>query len=517
MKKGLLSLFLITTMSTLSSASPLIRINEVAPLASPDWAELYCVDDGNGGEGVDISGFMLTDLDGEDTPLATSPVTVRSGEYIVVHWGDGEDETDLKGDVNGNGYRDLYLEDTNPTNTDDQLLLVDGERWLDAVCWANQDGTFSIYEKDDVESLVAKGHWRIDGESASESDCVDSSPLTSTRSIGRDRNSTDSNTMGDWSLLSRPTPGGRNPSPLPPDVVIRINEVSFKEEDSKDWIELYCVEDGGGVDIGGCYIKAGATVLKTIVDGTIMRKGDYLVLHNGRSQDDTSSIVDGVIDIFAPNTALTSTDFQVILYDALDRVEDAVCWADRDETWSSTNQERVNELSREGEWRIEGDEARQKDCVDSSNVKRGYSIARDGRSTDTDTKDDWVVDETPSMGRNNEEEDPSVRIEGLKLSDRYILVDGSDPSRKETVISFILSVPGEVSVRIYDIEGRCVRILWDREELLYGENMVVWDGLDDGGRVVPIGIYICYIEVVDHISKTTDREKVPIVAAKDLD
>lgn len=513
-----ISLILILFSSANLLAFPIIKINEVASMASPDWAELYCVDDGNGGKGVDISGFMLTDLDGKDTTLATSKVTIRTGEYVVIHWGDGEDEIDLRGDVNGNGYRDLYLDDEDPTNTDDQLLLMDGDKWLDAVAWANHDGVFSIYEKGDTERLVERGQWRRVGEAPAEPDCVNSGRLTKTSSIGRDRDSRDTDTKDDWFFFQKPTPGKRNPSPLPHSAIIRINEVSFKERDGRDWVEFYCVDDGGGeVDLGGCFIMAGATILKVIGDGTIMRKGDYMVLHQGVSKDDTSSIGDGVIDIFAKDTALTSSDSQLILYDGLGGIEDAVCWADQDGIWSSQDGAKLKELSDLGQWAIQGKRPGEEDCVDSSLVKTGYSIARDGVSKDTNTKDDWAIDQTPSMGRNNREKDPFAKIDGIKVSNRYILVDGSDNRRKETVVSFFLNVPCQVTVRIYDVEGVCVRVLVDREELLYGENRIVWDGKDDHGRVVPIGIYICYIEAVDKISRTAAKGKVVVVAAKDLD
>ncbi|MBU1487287.1 lamin tail domain-containing protein, partial [bacterium] len=57
------------------------------------------------------------------------------------------------------------------------------------------------------------------------------------------------------------TPGLANSLPetgLPEETVILINEVSFKEENGRDWIELYCLNDGQngeGIEIGGCFLE----------------------------------------------------------------------------------------------------------------------------------------------------------------------------------------------------------------------------------------------------------------------
>lgn len=195
---------------------------------------------------------------------------------------------------------------------------------------------------------------------------------------------------------------------------------------------------------------------------------------------------------------------------------DAVCWANRDEIWPQANANRVKQLSEAGQWSIAGTELQPEDCVDSTGVKAECSIARDGTSMDTNAKSDWHIDPTPSMGRNNNERTSIPKISHIEVSSRCFLTDGSDPSRHKTTISFTLTVESRVTARIYDVQGRAVRTLIDDEKLLYGKNSFEWDGRDNNGRIVPIGVYICYLQAINTDSKGIDTKKIAIVAAKKL-
>lgn len=51
-----------------------------------------------------------------------------------------------------------------------------------------------------------------------------------------------------------------------------------------------------------------------------------------------------------------------------------------------------------------------------------------------------------------------------------------------------------VRIIVYDVAGRRVRLLLDRHVQAGGEESVPWDGLDDRGRRVPAGVYLCRAE-----------------------
>jgi hypothetical protein len=70
----------------------------------------------------------------------------------------------------------------------------------------------------------------------------------------------------------------------------------------------------------------------------------------------------------------------------------------------------------------------------------------------------------------------------------YLTQNYPNPFNPTTRISFGLSAPEHVSLRIYDAAGRLVRVLIN-EERLAGRYEVAWDGRDSNGRTVSSGIY----------------------------
>lgn len=189
-----------------------VIVTEVAFNASPDWVELYNA----GGSSVDISGYRLTDLDGKDTAFAASAVTLAPGDYAIIHWASGTDETDATGDTNGNGHIDLYVGDTTLTSTDDQAVLQDeSETVIDAVVWSNRDGGGYKSEWDDFNDLAPDQWDYSDVSTWSEYEArswTDSDGVGSGDSLARYLDPgtavyADSNKATDWYYEANPTPG----------------------------------------------------------------------------------------------------------------------------------------------------------------------------------------------------------------------------------------------------------------------------------------------------------------------
>lgn len=74
---------------------------------------------------------------------------------------------------------------------------------------------------------------------------------------------------------------------------------------------------------------------------------------------------------------------------------------------------------------------------------------------------------------------------------------------------------GLLRARIFDAAGRPVRTLV--EAALTGRSgTLLWDGLDDDGRTLPIGIYVVLLEAVSAEGGTTEAYKRPVVLARPL-
>jgi hypothetical protein len=69
-----------------------------------------------------------------------------------------------------------------------------------------------------------------------------------------------------------------------------------------------------------------------------------------------------------------------------------------------------------------------------------------------------------------------------------------NPFNPQTMIRFDLPSDSLVSLRIYDVSGRCVATLADGEPMAAGRREVAWHGNDAQGRAVAAGTYFCRLE-----------------------
>ena len=73
-----------------------------------------------------------------------------------------------------------------------------------------------------------------------------------------------------------------------------------------------------------------------------------------------------------------------------------------------------------------------------------------------------------------------------------------NPARGSTLLSYALPRAGRVRLALYDVTGRRVRVLADGEREA-GDQSVVWDLRDDGGRAVSAGLYLARLEAGGHL------------------
>ena len=228
--RGILSVG-ISFLLLLSGTHADILITEVAMKTKPDWVEIY----NSASQDVDISGYMLTDLDATDTPFASTSTTLAPGAYAVIHWSDGTDETDEVGDLfPTNGYIDLYINDEDLTGTDDQVALHNGTRFIDAIIWTNHDNGGRDSELNDFNDLAPEWWHYPDVEDWTAYDsCAwsDSDDMSETESLARyiDGNGdyVDTDRKSDWYKAMNPTPGNQNDQILSIDEEISCQPFSF--------------------------------------------------------------------------------------------------------------------------------------------------------------------------------------------------------------------------------------------------------------------------------------------------
>ena len=104
-------------------------------------------------------------------------------------------------------------------------------------------------------------------------------------------------------------------------------------------------------------------------------------------------------------------------------------------------------------------------------------------------------------------EDLSTPVGALAIADLdcqpRAFAPGSSSLRGETDISFDLSGPSDVTVRVYNSEGRLERVIVRDEPMAPGRVSLKWDGLDEDRRTVSSGLYIVVVNAGDVRSEKT--------------
>ncbi len=106
---------------------------------------------------------------------------------------------------------------------------------------------------------------------------------------------------------------------------------------------------------------------------------------------------------------------------------------------------------------------------------------------------------------------PVVVVEGakeayLEIPPKILIPDYGEKLK----ITYAAPNNSDVLIQIYDIEGTLIATLLD-EAYDPTESEVVWNGRDRLKEIVPIGVYICYLEAVEKPSGKITTAKAPIV------
>ncbi|MFQ5874793.1 MAG: lamin tail domain-containing protein, partial [Dehalococcoidia bacterium] len=137
-----------------------VLINEVAPDEDEDWIEFYNASGGS----IDIQYWLVRERSKE---VKTFPsYTIVPGEYIILHFDGDPDDDETTIDTNSNGYRDFYTTESGLIATDNVIILEDGAgTMIDALAFANNDGSWASGQKNAFDAIVEAGHWEgtVDG------------------------------------------------------------------------------------------------------------------------------------------------------------------------------------------------------------------------------------------------------------------------------------------------------------------------------------------------------------------
>ena len=119
---------------------------------------------------------------------------------------------------------------------------------------------------------------------------------------------------------------------------------------------------------------------------------------------------------------------------------------------------------------------------------------------------DYIIDQAGRVAYFNTEYDPEAMVATIdELLAGTTSVDDPprllplrvvarpNPFNPRTEVIFWLPHDDQVSLDIHDTRGHLVRRLVQDEFYPGGENAVLWDGADNGGRALPAGLYLARV------------------------
>lgn len=286
---------------------------------------------------------------------------------------------------------------------------------------------------------------------------------------------------------------------LPGDVV--INEIAWMgttHSHSDEWIELYN-NSGFPINLTDWSLKAADETPDIFLAGTIPAKGYFLL---ERTNDET--IKDLKADqIYTGALGNEGEDLQ--LRDASGILIDSVpCETNRG--WFAGEND--------GKYTMERIDSGSPGTT-KNNWHTNNGITRNGIDADGNP-----INGTPKAENSKEfgtqpEEKPTTKTIEVTSSPFFPY---SDISGRPTEGKIKYNVPdgSRITLRIFDVRGRLIRVLIDQEVDSDGEGSVTWDGTDDSGdTIVPIGIYICHIEALnENTGKVTKKTDTIVVGRK---
>ncbi|MBN2543122.1 lamin tail domain-containing protein [bacterium] len=284
-----------------------------------------------------------------------------------------------------------------------------------------------------------------------------------------------------------------------PENRVVINEFMNKplsDTDNPEWVELYNKSDTT-VDVSGWKIGDGedfATIFSTNSSLCVIPSGGYIIITEdssafreafGCSEDadkkghfsPSSGACCAVIQPVGSWEALNNTDDVIVLKDNFMVTQDSVAYLD---DWTS-------------------------EC-------ENYGISKerlDPEGGSNDPENWWCS----RFGATPCEENSTI---GPEISEVKIEINPNpfNPSEGEVAtISYSFPMRATFTVKIYDVNGRKLKDLVEENDT--PGNLVRWDGKDNGGETLPVGIYVILAKAV--AEGETYKAKKAIVIAKKLD
>ena len=265
---------------------------------------------------------------------------------------------------------------------------------------------------------------------------------------------------------------------VPPPADVIINEVMHSPDtkaEQVEWVELYN-RNSQPADLSEWSIADAKDKPVSIPSGTVIPPNQFLILTKDKEKFLTSfPNVKNVVEIKLP---------------ALNNTGDTV-------TLRSSTGKKIDEVKYESIGKI-----------------RGRSLERIDPNRPSAEIANWKLSIDLSGATPGRINSISALISSSKPS-LQITPNPFNPQISPTHIKYRAPTDTTVTIKIFDSAGKQVKTLLEKREA-GGQQVISWDGKDDSGKRVPVGLYICQIIAAGGKQKTANTATATVVVAEKL-
>ena len=438
-----------------------LLINEImyAPTSpEPEWVEVY----NNSGAPLNIKNWKISDESGQGSPvtITTGDRIINTNDYLVIAKSNAIVPLHPLMDTT----KVIYVSGLPTFNNDVDKVII----YNNASVVVDQVMYHSSWGGSSRNSLERISFTRPSQDSTNWMTSLDCENSTPTRL----------NSFGSVVV------GNRN------DLV--INEIMFDPLTiSSEYIEFYN-NSGKYLNLNGWKATVGSSSLN-LFNGCkfYIQPGAYLVLASDTTLYNRFGNMRGVdstrIVIFNSSLGLSNSGAMIKISDVLNNTIDSVNYNPK---WHNNN---------------------------LSDTK-GYSLERINIGLPTTLPSNWSSCANPlggTPGQKNSIFIQNNKESSLSVSPNPFSPDG-DGYEDFTIIKYKLKAnTSQIRVKIFDVKGRIVRSL-SNNQFTNSESQIIFDGKDDGGQKLRVGIYVVFLEAVDDMGGTYEQVKTTLVVAAKL-
>ncbi|MFZ4589918.1 MAG: lamin tail domain-containing protein [Ignavibacteria bacterium] len=438
-----------------------LLINEImyAPTSpEPEWVEVY----NNSGAPLNIKNWKISDESGQGLPvtITTGDRIINTNDYLVIAKSNAIVPLHPLMDTT----KVIYVSGLPTFNNDVDKVII----YNNASVVVDQVMYHSSWGGSSRNSLERISFTRPSQDSTNWMTSLDCENSTPTRL----------NSFGSVVV------GNRN------DLV--INEIMFDPLTiSSEYIEFYN-NSGKYLNLNGWKATVGSSSLN-LFNGCkfYIQPGAYLILASDTTLYNRFGNMRGVdstrIVIFNSSLGLSNSGAMIKISDVLNNTIDSVYYSPK---WHNNN---------------------------LSDTK-GYSLERINIGLPTTLPSNWSSCANPlggTPGQKNSIFIQNNKESSLSVSPNPFSPDG-DGYEDFTIIKYKLKAnTSQIRVKIFDVKGRIVRSL-SNNQFTNSESQIIFDGKDDGGQKLRVGIYVVFLEAVDDMGGTYEQVKTTLVVAAKL-